>query len=205
MKIMHILLKIMINKFINTFIITITLFCLSASVLTGQPVKRAYKLLEKADYLKAYELFKEALSENKEDPAARFGMSLLLADDKSPQYNLIEAWECADGLIEKLDQLSPETLEFIGEYFYNTESRHISRPVKKKMEYGIETIEAKLIKHIREENNLELVYTALEKFPDFRHYNNIVHIRNQLEFRKYEKINTLEGYLTFIQKFPDAA
>lgn len=187
------------------FIITIALFSLSASVLTAQSVKRAYKLLEKADYLKAFEVFQEALSENKEDPAVHFGMALILADEKSPQYNLIEAWEHANGLVDKLEQLSPEALEFIGEYFYNTESRHISRPVKKKMEYGIETIEAKLIKHVREENNLELVYTALEKFPDFRHYNNMVHIRNQLEFRKYEKMNTLEGYLTFIQKFPEAA
>ena len=78
----------------------------------------------------------------------------------------------------------------------------LARPVKKKIEYAVETIEAKLIKYIREENNLDLVYEVIKKFPEFRYYDNVIHIRNQLEFRKYEKQNTLEGYLEFIQKFP---
>lgn len=104
-----------------------------------------------------------------------------------------------------IDKLTPEEIEFIGEYFLNTEVRHISRPVKKKIEYALETIEAKLIKYVREENNLDIVYQVIEKFPDFRHYDNVIHIRNQLEFRKYEKANKLEGYEEFMKKFPDAA
>ena len=104
-----------------------------------------------------------------------------------------------------MEKLSPDELEIIGEYFTETEVRQRSIPVKKKIEYAMETIEAKLIKYIREENNLEIVYGVLDKFPDFRHRENVIHIRNQLEFRKYEKKNTLEGYLEFMQKFPDAA
>jgi hypothetical protein len=173
--------------------------------VSAQNLKKGFKLLEKADYEKSIEVFRESYAENKENPAALFGLALVLADEKSPYYDLIEAWDYAGRLTSCMESLTPEEIEFIGEYFYNTEAQHISRPVKKKMEYAIETVEAKLIKYIREENNLEIVYKVLEKFPDFRHHDNVIHIRNQLEFRKYEKQNTLEGYLEFISKFPDAA
>jgi tetratricopeptide (TPR) repeat protein len=178
--------------------------CLTTG-LYGQNVKKGYKLLEKLDYEKSREVFLDALNENSQDPAALFGLALIYADEKSPYYDLIQSWEHTRNVKQYLDKLTPEETEFIGEYFYNTEVRHINRPVRKKIEYALETIEAKLIKYIREENNLEIVYEVIEKFPDFRHYDNVIHIRNQLEFRKYEKLNQLDGYLEFIRKFPDAA
>jgi hypothetical protein len=179
--------------------------CIIAGQSFAQNTKRAFKLLEKAEFDKAYVLFKEAYSENKESPAALLGLTLLTADDSSSYFNLIDSWKYACSLNVNIEKLSTEELEFIGEYFYNTEKRHISRPVKKKIEYAIETVEAKLIKYVREENNLEIVYQVLKDFPDFKYYENVTHIRNQLEFRKYEKLNTLDGYLEFMKKFPDAA
>ena len=173
--------------------------------MNAQNAKRGFKLLEKTEYGKAREQFSDAVAENQNSPAAMLGLSLILADDSSEYFVIIGAWKFASSLKTQLDALSSEELEFIGEYFYNTEKRHISRPVKKKIEYAIETIEAKLIKFIREENNLEIVYKVLDEFPDFKYYDNVIHIRNQLEFRKYEKQNTLEGYLEFMKKFPDAA
>lgn len=173
--------------------------------LQAQNIKRGFKLLEKADHVKAIELFRGALSENKDQPAALLGIALIMADDSSSFFDLPAAWKYTGQLKSNLDKLTEDEIEFIGEYFYNTETRHIPRPVKKKIEYAVETIEAKLIKYIREENNLDLVYRVLNEFPDFKHYDNVIHIRNQLEFRKYEKQNQLKGYLEFIEKFPEAA
>ena len=162
-------------------------------------------MLEKAEYEKSAEVFREVLGENEHNLAALFGLAMIYADDKSPLFNLIDAWNYAMKLRQNVEKLTPEEIEFIGEYFNNTEVRPRNIPVKKKIQYAIETVEAKLIKYIREENNLDIVYEVLEKFPDFRYQDNVIHIRNQLEFRKYEKQNTLEAYLEFIQKFPDAA
>jgi hypothetical protein len=195
----------MFKKSLPIYCLTLLLLVFIPNGLTAQNSKKGYKLLEKADYEKSREVFRGILEENRQDPAALFGMSLILANDQSPYFDLIGAWEHARQVTKYMDNLTPEEIEIIGEYFLNTEVRHISRPVKKKMEYAIETIEAKLIKYVREENNLDIVYQVIEKFPDFRHYDNVVHIRNQLEFRKYEKQNQLEGYLEFMQKFPDAA
>lgn len=195
----------MSKKIIQLFINALLLLVILSAGLSAQNAKRGFKLLEKVDYEKSRELFLNVISENNQNPAALFGLTLILADEKSPYFDLIGAWEYATALKPNLEILTTEEIEYIGEYFMNTEVRHISRPVKKKIEYAVETVEAKLIKYIREENNLEMVYKVIEKFPDFRFYDNIIHIRNQLEFRKYEKLNKLEGYLEFIQKFPDAA
>jgi hypothetical protein len=171
----------------------------------SQNAKKGFKWLEKLEYEKAKSVFDEIFAADKQNPAANLGLALIYSDDKSPYYNLVQGWSNCLLLKDNMDKLMPEDLEYIGEYFMNTEQRPSSRPVKKKIEYAVEIIESHLIKYVREENNLDLAYEVLEKFPDFRYYGNVVHIRNQLEFRKYEKQNTLEGFIEFINRFPDAA
>ncbi len=192
----HIMRKIFL---FNLFILLFKLFAFS------QNIDRGFKFLEKLDYEKAKKVFEEIYQTENQNPAANFGLALIYSDNQSMFYNLTQAWHHCRILKSNLDKLQPEQLEFIGEYFKNTEKRPSSRPVKKKIDYAIETIESHFIKYIREENNLDLANEVIEKFPDFRYYDNVVHIRNHLEFRKYEKQNTLEGYIEFLEKFPDAA
>ncbi len=180
-------------------------FLFLALSVSAQNSKKGYKFLEKAEYEKSAEVFREVLKEKSDDPAASFGLAMIYGDEKSPLFKLVDSWEYALKSQSNLEKLTPEELEIIGEYFHNTETRISNLPVKKKIDHAIETVEAKLIKYVREENNLDLVYEVLEKFPDYRYHDNVMHIRNQLEFRKYEKLNTLEAYLAFIKAFPDAA
>lgn len=183
-----------------------TLIMLFACILTsGQNIKKGFKSLEKKDYEKAKEAFAKAVSDEHENVGANFGMALVLADDESPYFNIIDSWQYVERIEGRTNELSQEDIELIGEYFMNTEVRRTSRPVKKKIEIAMEAMEARLIKYIREENNLDAVYEVLNRYPNFRHYDNVIHIRNQFEYRKYEKQNTLEGYKEFITKFPDAA
>ena len=116
------------------------------------------------------------------------------------------AWEYANILKPNLESLTTEDLEYIGEYFYNTESRHISRPVKKKIEYAVETIEAKLIKYIREENNLEIVYEALGEIPLISDIMIMLFtFAISWNSEKIKNNTSLQGYLFYLHKFPDAA
>jgi tetratricopeptide (TPR) repeat protein len=183
-------------------IVICQLFLLS---IFPQNIKKGFKQLEKSDYAKAKDFFDQELRLSGESPAAHFGLMVLFADENSPYHNLVEAWSSAGIVDRNIGNLSQDEKEIIADYFVNTEVRRSSWPVNKKMMQAVGAVEAKLIKYIREENNLGLTYDVIKKFPDFRYYNNVIHIRNQLEFRKYEKQNTLEGYLEFINKFPDAA
>lgn len=177
---------------------------LSLPVLS-QNAKKGFKWLEKLEYEKAKSVFDEICITDKQNPAGNLGLALIYSDEQSPFYYLVQGWSHCILLQDNIEKMTQEDLEYIGEYFMNTEKRPSSRPVKKKIEYAVGTIESHLIKYVREENNLALAYEVIEKFPDFRYYGNVVHIRNQLEFRKYEKQNTLEGYIEFIERFPNAA
>jgi hypothetical protein len=182
--------------------ILLLIFCVLAN---GQSIKKGFKSLGKLEYDKAKNAFQEALSSDKDNIAANFGMALVLADDSSSSFDIINAWQYIERIEGKMGGLSQEDIEIITAYFLESEVDKTTRPVKKKIENALEAIESRLIKYIREENNLDAVYEVLNRYPNFRHYDNIIHIRNQFEFRKYEKQNNLEGYEEFIKKFPDAA
>ena len=186
-------------------ITTLIAFLAFSLTICAQNIKRGYKQLEKLDYAKARDFFNDELGNNSMSPAANFGLAVIYADDKSPFYNLVEAWSHCKDIEKNMSQLTEEDKAIIAEYFTNTEVRRSNWPVNKKMMQAVGAVEAKLIKYIREENNLDLVNEVIEKFPDFRYHTNVIHIRNQLEFRKYEKQNTLDGYLEFMKKYPDAA
>ncbi len=188
------------KKLILIFQVFLISFC-----LYSQDIKRGFKQLEKLDYYKAEESFKKEIISYKENPAVNFGLALVYGDEESPYYDIIKAWSHVRITDKNLKDLTEEETEIIGEYFTNTETRRSSRSVDKKIEHAVLALEAKLIRYIREENNLELAYEIINKFPDFRHYDNVVHIRNQLEFRKYERQNSLNGYMEYINRFPDAA
>ena len=86
---------------------------------------------------------------------------MVYGDDSSTVFNLVDSWDFAMKCKANEEKLTPDELEYISAYFQNTEKRARSIPVKKKIDYAIETVEAKLIKYVREENNLDLVYEVL--------------------------------------------
>ena len=173
--------------------------------VNGQNIKKGFKSLEKKDYEKAKEAFAKNLEDEPDNIGANFGMALVLADDQSPFFNIVDSWQYVEKYKDKTNNLSQDDIDVISEYFLNTETRRMSYPVKKKIANATDAIESRLIKYIREENDLDAVNKVLEQYPNFRYYDNVVAIRNQFEFRKYEKQNTLEGYEEFMKKFPDAA
>jgi len=170
-----------------------------------QNTKRAYRSLEKNDLEKAYEQFNILVAESPKSPAARFGLVVLYSTKSSPYFDILKAKKNADIVLKEVDKMNEDDEEVVREYFMNTEERSSSRPPEKKMKLWIEQVESDLIKYIREENNLELANRVIEEFPELEHYDNVVHIRNHLEFRKAEKTNTIEAYNQFIETYPNAA
>ncbi len=167
--------------------------------------QRAYNNLIDKDYERATVLFLKVLDDNSLNATANFGMAMIYADDEYPANNLMTAWEYLLKAEQKLESISQDDKEILQDYFMNTDKRPRRYPVERKFEQRKDEVLDKLIKRIREANDLEFVYEILEKFPDFPKYQNTVHIRNYLEYRKAEKANTVEAFNTFIKDFPEAA
>ena len=70
-------------------------FLFLALAVSAQNSKKGYKLLEKADYEKSAEIFREVLQEKNGDPAASFGLAMNYGDEKSPLFDLVESWDLA--------------------------------------------------------------------------------------------------------------
>lgn len=186
----------------TSILLTLLFITVTAS---GQNIKKGFKSLEKKDYEKAKEAFQKILTDDSMNVGANFGMAMVLADDKSPLFNIVDAWKYVERYEGKTESLSQDDIDIISEYFLATEVRKTSYPVKKKIAHATEAVQARLIKYIREENDLNAVNEVLKRYPHFKYYENVVAIRNQYEFRKYEKQNTLEGFDEFIRKYPNAA
>jgi hypothetical protein len=185
------------------YICTIILIIISATSASAQNTKRCLAQLEKKDYQKARDLFARMVNDEPENPAANLGLAIIYSNEETGMLDIIKAWEYAQISRKNLSKLDEESKAEYKIYFTN--QRRSAKSVETRMEEIIQGVEAKLIKYIREENNLQLVYDVMNKFPDFRFYDNLIHIRNQLEYRNYEKQNTSAAYKEFMQKFPDAA
>lgn len=186
--------------------------CIFVSILSlslvqgfGQNVKRGFKSLEKSEFDKAKEIFEKALEDNLADPAANFGMAYIYANDNYPEANPLRAWRYVDEADRNFKNISADDSEVLAEFFLAMEVRKTSRPVAKKFQIYRDDIKNKLIKFMREENNLEVVNNFLNEFKEFEHYDNIVHIRNYIEYRNAENENTLEAFNLFLKKYPNAA
>ena len=81
-------------------------------VLSAQNSKKGFKFLEKLEYEKSSEVFKEVLNEKSDDPAASFGLAMIYGDEKSPLFNLVDSWDFALKCKSNLEKISPEELEY---------------------------------------------------------------------------------------------
>lgn len=166
--------------------------------------KKGYKNLEKAEYDKAKDAFEKVLENDPENSAANFGLAMVFSDEKFAGYNHLKAWGYMIASMNNTSNLSGDDMQVMAEYFVNI-GKKASWPVKKKMEREKDILEVKLIKHIREENDLEFINELLTTYKDYKYYDNVIHLRNYIEFRNAEKSNTIEALEKFMKTYPDAA
>ncbi len=176
------------------------------TVINGSAqIGRAYNNLIDKDYERAHELFMKVIDDEPSNAIANFGMAMLYSNDEYAGKDLMTAWDYILNADQGIESLSEDDKEILQEYFIETAARPRRYPVERKYKEHKDLLLDKFVKLIREGNNLELVNKVLSKYPDFPEYQNTVHIRNYLEFRKAEKTNTVKAYNTFIKDFPDAA
>lgn len=171
----------------------------------AQKAEKGFKNLEKDDLVKAQELFLKVLAEDSTNCAAQFGMSLILSNEKNPSKDYFRAWDYFLLVKKNIKKLSEDDNTVLKEFFTMRDAERRNRTIQYNIEFEEKIIEDKLIRYVREENNLAVAEKFISVYPNSKFYENVIHIRNHLEFRKAEKTNTLEAYNDFLKRYPQAA
>lgn len=185
-----------------SFIFAILIFSLNIS---AQSSVKGFKHLEKAEYDKALETFFKYLKEDSTNSVANFGIAVAYSADNYPDKNFFKAWDYFVKANQSFAKLTPQENDYLKQYFSDRDAHRRNRTNRYNYDFEMKMIEDKLIKYVREENNIEIAEHFIRVYPQSKYYENVVHIRNHIEFRTAEKANTLEAYQTFMKKYPNAA
>lgn len=187
------------------FIILINLLILITYNSYCQPNARGFKNIEKGEYDKAIEFFTKHLKENPDNSILNLGAAIIYSSDNYIGHDYFRAWDYIVIANSNFNNLTPDENNFLKEYFGETDPHRRNRTNRYNYDIEVKNIEDKLIKFVREENNIDIAEKFIKLYPNSKYYENVVHIRNHLKFRIAEKTNTLESYLEFIKNYPEAA
>lgn len=190
------------NKKLYISILFSLSICFSA---LGQNPEKGFKDLEKNDIEKAFEVFQKIIQEDSTNCAAQFGFSLVLSNDSYKGFDIFSAWDHFLLANKYFSSLTEKDNIYLKDFFALRDPERRNKPIRFNFDIEEKIIEDKLIKYVREENKLEIAEKFIRVYPNSKFYENVIHIRNHLEFRKAEKANTIEAYTDFIKKYPEAA
>lgn len=176
---------------------------MSNIVFDGMDSRNKTEINDKFD--KAKSQFLKVLTKSPDEAMACFGLSVVYSYDKYTRKDYFEAWKFFKIAFENIDMFTENDKSVLNEYFFKVDKKRRNKPLQKNMEWELINVEDKLIKFVREENNLEYVNRFLKEFPGSRYYKNVEHIRNYIEYRTAENENTVLAFNNFIKKYPNAA
>ena len=154
---------------------------------------------------KARATLEKVLAKDSNNAMANLGMSIILSYDAYSQKDYFRGWRYFKKADAAVSTFTPDDKKVLDGYFMAQKLERRGKPIDKNMEIERKLVEEKLIKFVREENNLQYAERFLKEFPDSKYYNNVVHIRNYIEFRTAENAGTVEAFNYFLGKYPDAA
>lgn len=173
--------------------------------LAGQNVSRAYRNYEEGDYARALEILKKAYASDSLDPAVNFGLAMVYSNPKFENKDFFRAWKYVQVADANFKALTEDEKKSLGEFLFNLEEHKSTHPLRQKFDLHRSDIENKLIKYVREENDMSMINEFIRDFPHSIFYENVIHIRNYILYSKAASENTLDGYNQFIHDYPDAA
>lgn len=175
---------------------------LTSSVFTAMDSKVQSEVDSELDKATA-DLNKALIKED--NPLSHFVLSVAYGWDTYTKRDYFESWKHFKIAFDRQSEFTPSDIEALNEYFFKQDKKRRNRPLNKNMDWERDLVEEKLIKFVREENNLEYANRFLSEFPDSKYAINVQHIRTYIEYRIAENSNNVESYDAFLAKYPNAA
>ena len=154
---------------------------------------------------KAQVNFDKVLLEEPESAMANLGLAIVYSYDKYSDKDYFKALGYFQKAYEAQSQFTEEDKDVLNDLFAKQDKNRRNRTIIKNMDWQLQQVEDKLIKHVREENNTDYAKRFLKEFPDSKYYTNVSHILNYIMFREAENKNTLAAFNQFLKDYPESA
>ncbi len=164
------------------------------SPVSGQNIEKAFELIKEKDYDKAINIFRRAISKGKYDIAARYGMAVILCDEKYHFYNTTNAYKY---------------IKYVERNYVITNDRRIKK-LDQEFQIDGNTIQdlknqivQKAMQDAKEINTVEKFDEFIKIFEnEWSYKKEAVAIRDKLAYQKAQDIDNYQSYESFVEKYP---
>ena len=177
------------------YLLILVLIVAGAFNIQAQTSVKGYSRLQKNEYDKAYDYFREALLENDMDIVGNYGMALLFSNNTFAKYNCFKAFSYIRSAQDNLKKANDRDLADL-----NKAVPDIKDKISK--DYG--EIEQKLFNIIKGNVSIADAEKFVNEFPDSKYLQEVIQIRNKEIFDEVRKTDIVASYDNFIERFPQA-
>lgn len=182
-------------KFITYFFAScVLLFIVLVPSSIHAESKKAFKLLEKGDYVKLEELLQKSIEKDSINAGAKYLYSLLFLTTKYPDYNIDTAYYFINEAIDNYARHDEKVIEDLVKLGINDSSFSAQ-----KLE-----IEAHAFSRAKEQHTIDKYNFFLNKFSGNIHSESAFALRNEIAYNDAVKQNTYEALQYFMLNYPDA-
>ncbi len=157
--------------------------------------KKAFKLLEKGDYIKLVELLQKSIEKDSSNSGAKYIFSLLFLTPKYPEYDIDTSYYFINAAIADFEVHDEKEIESLGKLDINDSILH-----HQKAEVELQAFRRAKALHTIKDYNYFLVH-----FNGAIQTENAVELKNEIAYQNAVSSNTFEAFQYFIYNYSDAA
>ena len=183
------------SKFLVYFLasIVLMLFALFPTSIHAES-KKAFKLLDKGDYVKLVELLQKSIEKDSTNAGAKYVYSLLFLTPKYPGYNIDTSYYFINESIADFKIHDEKDIENLDKLEINDSNLH-----KQKLEVESHAFRRAKAKHTIDDYDYFLV-----QFGGAIQSDSAITFRNEIAYNDAIRLNTYEAFQYFIHTYPDA-
>jgi len=175
-------------------IILLTLLLLVFTGVTQADSKRAFKLLEKGEYLKLTELLDKSISKDSINAGAKYVYSLLFLTPKYERYSIDTAYWYIVAAQADMTLHEEKDLLHLDKLTINDSALRIQKS----------EVEIHAFRRAKSQHTIISYNYFLEHFPGAPQTGQAITLRNGIAYDQAVDANTYQSFLSFLDTYPDA-
>lgn len=183
------------SRFRTYFIASVAvLFIVLFSTSVHAESKRAFKLLEKGDYIKLVELLQKSMEKDSTNAGANYVYSLLFLTPKYPDYDIDSSYYFINQAIEDLEIHDEKSIENLIKIGINDSTLHLQKL----------KVESHAYRRAKAKHTIDDYNYFMNHFAEAVQSDSTIAFRNEIAYQDAVRENTYEAFQYFMHTYPAA-